>query len=145
MNKENVIIKMLALLKKNNIYATPEFEKSLVKLVTTNIVKFVEVFYKDIRIENIEEYNKHEKLKLTKKQKQDLGGLDLYRYECRINSNLKCIYIVINENNIRKTILLNAFNEDGDKTKGKNSYRDNINKSIGIYLNILQGGIKNGN
>lgn len=47
---------------------------------------------------------------------------------------------------MQKTILLCAFNEDGDKTKGKNSYKDNINRAIRIYLNTIGNwGDKDGN
>lgn len=38
-----------------------------------------------------------------------------------------------NENNIKETILLCAFNEDASKEKGKDTYNDNIKKAIRIY------------
>lgn len=135
MNNENLIIEMLQLLKKNNIFSTNDFEKDILKLVNTNIKKFIKTFYRDIRRKNFEQYNKYEILSLTLKQKQSIEGNNLYRYEYRINSNLKCIYIIENVNDINRLILLCAFNEDGNKTKGKNSYKDNINRAIRIYLN----------
>lgn len=136
MNQENAIIEMLRLLRKNGIYSTKKFEKDLVKLVKTNIKKFVENFSKDIRRRNLEEYNKSEMLGIDKKQKIRLDGNNLYRYEYREDSNLKCIYMVNNENNKRELILLCAFNEDGDKKKGQSSYNDNIDRAIRIYLSI---------
>lgn len=136
MNNENAIVEMLRILRQNNIYATPDFKKDLVKLVNTDINKFIENFYKDIRRKNFKQYNRHEMLSLNKKQKEKLNGKNLYRYEYRKNSNLKCIYLVETENNMEEIILLCAFNEDGDKTKGKNSYKNNINRAIRIYLNI---------
>lgn len=136
MNQENAIIEMLRLLRKNGIYSTKRFEKDLVKLVKTNIKKFVENFSKDIRRRNLEEYNKSEMLGIDKKQKIRLDGNNLYRYEYREDSNLKCIYMVNNENNKRELILLCAFNEDGDKKKGQSSYNDNIDRAIRIYLSI---------
>ena len=141
MSNENEIETMLKLLTINNIYSTEEFKKDLLKLVNTNVKKFVKNFYRDIRRRNIEQYNRFEKLKLTKKQKEILEGNDLYRYEYRNDSNLRCIYIINNDNNNsndNKTILLNAFNEDGDKFKGKKSYKDNIDRAIRIYLNIIK-------
>lgn len=137
MNNEYEIVEMLSLLKKNRIYSTPEFEKDLLSLVNTNIKKFIKTFYNDIRRKNFEQYNRYEILKLNKKQKEDLNGNNLYRYEYRKNSNLRCIYTINNENNKYKIILLCAFNEDGDKKKGKNSYKDNIARAIRIYLNVF--------
>ena len=134
MNNKIAITEMLLLLKKNNIFSTDEFEKDLEKLITTNVGSFIKNFWRDIRRKNFEDFNRYEKLKLTKKQKEKISGKDLYRYEYRKNSNLKCIYMIDNTNNIKKIILLCAFNEDGDKTKGKNSYKDNINRAIRIYL-----------
>lgn len=146
MNYENAIIEMLKSLKVNNIYATKEFEKDITKLVLSNIKRFVRNFYRDIRRKNFEEYNRYERLNLDKSQKELLKGKALYRYEYRENSNLKCIYIIDNENNTDKTLLLCAFNEDGDKIKGKNSYKDNINRAIRIYLNTIEiWGDKDGN
>ena len=138
MSNENIILEMLRILKQNNIYSTPDFKKDLIKLVNTDINKFIENFYKDIRRKNFKQYNRHEILSLNKKQKEKLNGNNLYRYEYRKNSNLKCIYVIENENNIEEIILLCAFNEDGDKTKGKNSYKNNINRAIRIYLNISE-------
>lgn len=138
MSNENIIVEMLRILKQNNIYSTPDFKKDLIKLVNTDINKFIENFYKDIRRKNFKQYNRHEILSLNKKQKEKLNGNNLYRYEYRKNSNLKCIYVIENENNIEEIILLCAFNEDGDKTKGKNSYKNNINRAIRIYLNISE-------
>ena len=83
MSNENDIVEMLRLLKINNIYSTKEFERDLVKLVSTNVKKFVKTFYRDIRKKNFEDFNRFEKLKLTRKQRELLNGNDLYRYEYR--------------------------------------------------------------
>lgn len=136
MSNENDIVEMLRLLKINNIYSTKESERDLVKLVSTNVKKFVKTFYRDIRKKNFEDFNRFEKLKLTRKQRELLNGNDLYRYEYRNDSNLRCIYVINNDNNNKEIILLSAFNEDGNKDKGKNSYKDNIDRAIRIYLNI---------
>ena len=137
MNQENLIIEMLRLLKINGIYSTPEFEKNLTKLVNSNTKKFIKNFSKDIRRRNFEDFNRFEMLNLDKKQHKRLNGNNLYRYEYRGTSNLRCIYTIINENNIDKIFLLCAFNEDGDKIKGKKSYKDNIERAIRIYINIF--------
>lgn len=136
MKNENSIIEMLRLLKYNNVYATTDFEKDLVKLVNNDINKFIKNFYKDMIRNNLKDYNRYEMLNLNKKQREKLDGNNLYRYEYRKNSNLRCIYLIENENNTNKLILICAFNEDGDKTKGKNSYNNNINRAIRIYLSI---------
>lgn len=137
MKKENAIIEMLKLLEKNNIFSTQEFKKDILKLVNTNTNKFIKIFYKDIRRKNFEDYNRFEVLQLSNKQKRLLNGKNLYRYEYRENSNLKCIYIIETENNMEEIILLSAFNEDGDKKRGKNLYNDNIERAIRIYLSII--------
>jgi hypothetical protein len=137
MNQENFIIEMLRLLKINGIYSTSEFEKDLSKLVNSNVKKFIKIFSKDIRRRNFEDFNRFEMLNLDKKQHKRLNGSNLYRYEYRGTSNLRCIYTIINENNIDKIFLLCAFNEDGDKIKGKKSYKDNIERAIRIYINIF--------
>lgn len=138
MNNKEAIIEMLKLLARNYIFATNSFKRDITKLVTTNVEKFVKIFARDIRRKNFDDYNKYELLNLSPKQKKKIDGKKLYRYEYRENSNLKCIYTIEDENNIKRVILLCAFNEDGDKKKGKNSYNDNINRAIGIYLNITE-------
>ena len=138
MSNENDIVEMLRLLKINNIYSTKEFERDLVKLVNTNVKKFIKNFTRDIIRKDFEQFNRFEKLKLTKKQRENLNGNDLYRYEYRNDSNLRCIYVINNDNNNKEIILLSAFNEDGNKDKGKNSYKDNIDRAIRIYLNISE-------
>ena len=138
MSNENDIVEMLRLLKINNIYSTKEFERDLVKLVSTNVKKFIKNFTRDIIRKDFEQFNRFEKLKLTKKQRENLNGNDLYRYEYRNDSNLRCIYVINNDNNNKQIILLSAFNEDGNKDKGKNSYKDNIDRAIRIYLNISE-------
>lgn len=138
MSNENDIVEMLRLLKINNIYSTKEFERDLVKLVSTNVKKFIKNFTRDIIRKDFEQFNRFEKLKLTKKQRENLNGNDLYRYEYRNDSNLRCIYVINNDNNNKEIILLSAFNEDGNKDKGKNSYKDNIDRAIRIYLNISE-------
>ena len=137
MNQENLIIEMLRLLKINGIYSTSEFEKDLSKLVNSNVKKFIKIFSKDIRRRNFEDFNRFEMLNLDKKQHKKLNGNNLYRYEYRGTSNLRCIYTIINENNRDKIFLLCDFNEDGDKIKGKKSYKDNIERAIRIYINIF--------
>lgn len=137
MSQENSIIEMLKLLSINNIYSSTVFEKDLVKLVNSNVKRFIKLFSRDLIRRNFEDFNRFEILNLDRKQRTKINGNNLYRYEYRNTSNLRCIYTIINENNIDKIFLLCAFNEDGDKTKGKKSYKDNIERAIRIYLNIF--------
>lgn len=137
MSQENLIIEMLKLLSINNIYSSTEFGKDLVKLVNSNVKRFIKLFSRDLIRRNFEDFNRFEILNLDRKQRTKINGNNLYRYEYRNTSNLRCIYTIINENNIDKIFLLCAFNEDGDKTKGKKSYKDNIERAIRIYLNIF--------
>ena len=137
MSQENSIIEMLKLLSINNIYSSTEFEKDLVKLVNSNVKRFIKLFSRDLIRRNFEDFNRFEILNLDRKQRTKINGNNLYRYEYRNTSNLRCIYTIINENNMDKIFLLCAFNEDGDKTKGKKSYKDNIERAIRIYLNIF--------
>ena len=137
MSQENLIIEMLKLLSINNIYSSTEFEKDLVKLVNSNVKRFIKLFSRDLIRRNFEDFNRFEILNLDRKQRTKINGNNLYRYEYRNTSNLRCIYTIINENNIDKIFLLCAFNEDGDKIKGKKSYKDNIERAIRIYINIF--------
>ena len=87
-----------------------------------------------MKILDINAYNKFELLnrKLTEYQRRILDGNSLYRYEYRRNKkNIKCMFIIENDDESR--ILLNAFNEDWNKTKGNDSYKENIKRAIRIY------------
>lgn len=138
MNNENDIIKMLDALKKNDVLCSLDFKNDILKLISTNAKGFIKKFYHDMIRKNYNQLNRFEVLKLNRKQRNELNRNDLYRYEYRSNSNLRCIFTIVNVNNIEKVILLCAFNEDGNKTKGKNSYKDNIERAIRIYFNIVK-------
>ena len=132
--KQDNIIQMLRSLEASNIFCTKEFKDDIISLVDTDINKFISVFTIDMQKTNIDEYNKFEKLNLTPIQKRKLDNNNLYRYEYRrSNKNLKCMFIVERED--KSKLLLSAFQEDGDKTKGKNSYSFNIAKAINNYTN----------
>lgn len=128
MTKNEKLLRMFQVLEKNNIYCSNSCYKDINKIVTTNINTFIEKFSTDFLRKKFEQYNRFEKL--NDKQKNALNGNSLYRYEYRENSNFRCIYIIEEGENI---ILLSAFNEDGNKKAGKNSYNDNIEKAINIY------------
>lgn len=136
MNNKEAFAEMFNLLGRNYVFSSNNFRKDIERLVTTDIVNFIKFFVRDIRRKNFDEYNKYEILKLTPKQRKKLDGKNLYRYEYRKNSNLRCIYTIDDEDNIRKIILLCAFNENGNKGRGQNSYKDNITRAIEIYLSI---------
>ena len=127
-------------LQRNDIYCTKELEKDLQKLVTTDLKRFIKIFFKDFIRKNFDEYNKFEILQnLTENQKKNLKGNLLRRYEYRDTSNLRCIFVVCNDNNKSVPIILCAFNEDGDKKTGKNSYNKNINRAINIFQKVVEG------
>lgn len=121
------------ILETHNVYATNEFKQDILKLVKTDINKFVSDFYRYFSRENLKDYHKYERLVLTKRQNTQLDGHSLFRFEYRNTSNLRCIYMLQNENNIKETILLCAFKEDNSKKKGKDAYGTNIEKAISIY------------
>ena len=133
MGTYDFLLKMFQILEEHNVYATQDFFDDIKKLVKTDVKKFISDFTKDFIRSDLKEYKRYERLGVTDKQNKRLDGNALFRYEYRNNSNLRCIYMVKDENNKNKTFLLCAFNEDGHKNKGKNSYKENIERAIRIY------------
>lgn len=133
MNIDDSLIEMFRLLEKHNVYASRQFMKDIKALVQTDIKKFIKDFTKNFIRTNLKEHKKYERLKTTPSQNKRLNGNALFRYEYRNTSNLRCIYMVVNVNNINETRLLCAFNEDGNKHSGKNTYDFNIERAIRIY------------
>lgn len=136
MNAKDGFNKMFLLLEMHDVYATKQFEKDICSLVKTDVQKFIKDFTRDFSRNSLKEYKKYERLKLTPNQNKELDGNALFRYEYRNSSNLRCIYMMIDENNSNKTFLLNAFNEDNSKSGGKNSYNFNIERAIKTYQSI---------
>lgn len=140
MGNEASILRLLQELNKHGIKSTKEIKKDLQKLVGSDIENFVEAFFKDFVRKDFDNYKKFEKLShLSKKQKKRLKGNLLRRYEYRNTSNLRCIFIVYNDNTNDMPILLCAFNEDGDKKTGKKSYNNNIDRAIDIFERVVGG------
>lgn len=139
MDDDASILRVLQRLEFHGIRSTKDVLKDLQKLVQTDLENFTEVFFKDFIRKDFEDYNKFEKLHLSKKQKKRLNGQILRRYEYRNTSNLRCIFIVCNDNNNDIPIILCAFNEDGKKKKGKGSYKDNIERAIKIFEKVVGG------
>lgn len=136
MGKQDEIYRVLQYLQNEGIRATPDFVKDILKLVQTNVKSFSKQIFRDFTRKDFENYNRFEKLTLTKKQKIAIEGSILWRYEYRNTSNLKCIFIVKKENNSDIPILLCAFNEDETKKKGNDSYAYNIERAIEIIKRI---------
>lgn len=132
MDKKIEILRLLQYLQNEGIRVTKDFVKDVQKLVLTDIETFACQFFKDFSRKNFENYNRFEKLKLTKEQKSEIDGYILWRYEYRNTSNLRCIFIIEKVKNIHIPILLCAFNENGNKKRGENSYNHNINRAIKI-------------
>ena len=134
--KDDDIIQMLRDLEIFGIKSTDRFYKNIVKLINTDKIKFIKEFSKDMKFIDINAYNRFERLyPNTDKQKKILANDELYRYEYRrSNKNVKCIFVLIKSDGTR--VLLNAFNEDGDKQKGNDSYKKNIELAIQILSEI---------
>lgn len=136
MEKSNEILRLLQYLQNEGIRVTDDFVKDIQRLIQTNVENFAAQFYKDFARKDFEKYNRFEKLKLTQKQKAMIDGNILWRYEYRNTSNFRCIFILEKAHNSNNPILLCAFNEDGGKKKGNDSYSRNIKRAIKIIKKI---------
>lgn len=136
MEKNIEILRLLQYLQNEGIMATKNFVKDIQKLVQTDVESFASQFYKDFVRKDFENYNRFEKLKLTKQEKAEIDGNILWRYEYRNTSNFRCIFIVEKDNNDNIPILLCAFRENGQKKKGLDSYSHNIKRAIKIIKKI---------
>lgn len=117
---------------KHNVHSTEQFRRDINRLVNTEPYKFITRFLADFSRMEFKDLKRYERLKLTDSQNRRMNGFALFRYSYRNNSNLRCIYMVQDENT-KKVILLNAFNEDWSKSKGKNTYDLNIERAIKTY------------
>ena len=126
------ILRLIQYLQNEGILVTKDFVKDLQKLIQTDIEKFAIQFFKDFSRKDFENYNRFEKLKLTKQQRDSIDGNVLWRYEYRNTSNFRCIFIVQKDNNTNVPILLCAFNENGGKKRSDGSYNHNIKRALEI-------------
>ena len=133
MNTEDSLLRMFQVLETHGVYASEQFFYDIKRLVKTDVKKFIKDFAKNFMRSDLKKYKKYERLNTTPPQNKRLDGNALFRYEYRNSSNLRCIYMVIDVNNKNEVRLLCAFNEDGDKRRGKNSYDANIERAIRIY------------
>lgn len=138
MGRDNEILRLMQYLQNEGINVTNEFVKDIKQLVKTDVVLFAKQIFKDFSRKDFKKYNKFEKLKLTDIQKRKITGYSLWRYEYRNTSNLRCIFILENADNSDEITLICAFNEDGDKRNGSNSYNKNIQRAISIASNIIE-------
>lgn len=136
MDRNDEILRLLQYLQNEGIRVTKDFKKDIQKLILTDLEAFASQFYKDFARKDFENYNRFEKLKLTKQQKAMINGNILWRYEYRNTSNFRCIFIVEKAHNSNIPILLCAFNENGGKKRGDNSYNHNIKRAIDIIKKI---------
>lgn len=132
MGKDSEILRLMQYLQNEGIQMTVDFVKDVQKLIQTDVETFASQFFKDFSRKDFENYNRFEKLKLTKQQKASIDGNILWRYEYRNTSNFRCIFIVEKAHNSNIPILLCAFNENGGKKRGDNSYNHNIKRAIDI-------------
>lgn len=138
MNIETSISRLIQELQKKDIRFTKDAEKDFRKLIKIDSQKFIEVFYKDFIRKDFDNYARFKTLRLDNYQKTRLRGYNLRRYEYRNTSNFRCIFIIYSENNKDTVIILNAFNEDGDKNKGNKSYNKNIERAIEIFEKMVE-------
>lgn len=136
MGKDDEILRLLQYLQNEGIRVTKDFVKDIQRLVQSDVATFAAQFFKDFARKDFDKYNKFEKLKLTKTQKSKLDGNILWRYEYRNTSNFRCIFIIKKAHNNTNPILLCAFNEDGNKKGGQNSYDHNIDRAINIAQTV---------
>lgn len=129
---ENTIIQMLRELEIYGFHYTKDFYKDIISLIDTDLKKFIKVFSFEMKLFDENEYNKFERLYPEEEsQKRKLGSDELYRYEYRRSKkNVKCIFVLLKKDGTK--LLLNAFQEDWDKTKGDDSYKDNIKRAMRI-------------
>jgi hypothetical protein len=132
MRNEAKITRLIQTLQKEGIEATNEFASDISKLVQTEFDNFAVQIFKDFVRRDFEAFNRFEKLHLNEKQRKEINGRILWRYEYRHTSNLRCIFIIEKEQDKDTPTLICAFNEDGDKGKGTKSYEDNIKRAIRI-------------
>lgn len=132
MGKDSEILRLMQYLQNEGIQMTVDFVKDVQKLIQTDVETFASQFFKDFSRKDFENYNRFEKLKLTKQQKASIDGNILWRYEYRNTSNFRCIFIVEKAHNSNIPILICAFNENGGKKRGDNSYNHNIKRAIDI-------------
>lgn len=141
MDKKASIKRTLQLLERRGVRSTKDLEKDLQKLINNDIDEFLKIFYRDFVRANFDDYNRFEILKkISRSQKARLNGYSLRRYEYRNNINLKCIFIVCKDDNNDIPVILCAFTEDWSKSKGKDSYKYNIERAITIFEKVMQGG-----
>ena len=120
---------------KEGVQFSYDFIKDIRKLVKSNVDKFSIDFYRSMTRTGFC-LNRFEKLKLKPYQRKQLKGYNLWRYEYRDESNLRCLFILTTNCFDGKPILLCAFNEIKGKIKGANSYNDNIERAIRIFEDI---------
>lgn len=138
MGREDEIQRLLQYLQNEGIRATEDFVKDIQRLVLTDVKKFARQIFNDFSRKNYSKYNRFEQLKLTKRQKAEIDGYALWRYEYRNTSNLRCIFILEKDNNNSDPILICAFNENAHKKKGEDSYPHNIERAIDIIKRNAQ-------
>lgn len=129
---EDAIIQMLRELEIYGFRYTKDFYKDITNLIDTDLKKFIKVFSFEMKLFDENEYNKFERLYPEEEnQKKKLGDDKLYRYEYRRSKkNVKCIFVLFKKDGTK--LFLNAFQEDWDKTKGDNSYKDNMKRAMRI-------------
>lgn len=134
-NNENFLNGYFEVLKYSGVFTNYQVIKKLSKLVDGDIDNFSKTFSTYISQKDFS-YNKFELLKLSSTDKKKIDNNLLYRFEYRKNSNLRIIFVFMIEGN--NVLVVDAFNENGNKTKGKDSYDKAIKNAIRNYEMIKE-------
>ncbi len=120
-------------MQKYNFEFSEDIVKDLNKLVKSDMDSFLIQVTKDFLTFDYDNLNRFEKINLIAKQKEEIRGMQLYRYEYRKEGNLRILFVMKVK---KKSYFLCAFNENGGKHKSKDSYKINIERAISIFKKI---------
>lgn len=129
-NNEKDLAVLFSILKNDGIYTNLHVIKKLAKLLNGDTIDFFNVFSMYI-VQRDFNYNRFELLKLSTSQKKKIDNNKLYRFEYRKNSNLRIIFVLMVDGD--EILVVDAFNENGKKTKGKDSYDKAIKNAVLNY------------
>lgn len=134
MSTQADITQMFQYLIVNGIEPTEKFIKQISQIIDRKPEDFISTFSKDMLIfVGTNRVGKVTEVILDdNKRKKFLGTGSLFRYEYRkyFKKNVRCL-VVLEETG--KCVCMRAFIDDGDKSKGGNSYKENIELALKDY------------
>lgn len=139
MGRKDDLNKLRYYLQTKKIYILDECYKSIGQLVKSDFDDFANAILDAFTRKAFNRYNCFEKLHLSKKQRDRLEGNILWRWEYRKESNLRIIFIIDETPEASNIVLLHAFVENSNKSKGKDSYKKGIETAIENYTKNMKG------